>query len=38
MEGHEAVFRFRGFRGDYKLSVIDSQGSVTTLPDLLSVK
>ena len=35
----EAVFRFRGFRGDYTLAVIDTEsGTVTTLPDLYSIK
>jgi hypothetical protein len=35
----EAVFRFRGFCGDYAVSVIDTHsGMITALPELYSLK
>jgi hypothetical protein len=38
VEGDEIVFRFRGFRGDYTLTLLDTEGHHTILPDLLSLK
>ncbi len=38
VEGDEIVFRFRGFRGDYSLTLLDTEGHHTIRPELLSLK
>jgi hypothetical protein len=38
-DSSELVFQFRGFRGDYTVSVLDmDKGTITTLPELYTIE